>query len=184
MLKQKTSCITAKIAVPAAFRRLCVETTLGVRYKSQKPYPAAFRRLCVETNQSDYPRHRSKIQPPLGGCVLKPLDIQRGEKRWDQPPLGGCVLKLVIGHVLLMPQVPAAFRRLCVETILATLLSTFGDPAAFRRLCVETSRNIGSSGIAPPAAFRRLCVETFHWQRLGKFPRGQPPLGGCVLKLC
>ena len=33
---------------PAAFRRLCVETT-GDRYTLREPLPAAFRRLCVET---------------------------------------------------------------------------------------------------------------------------------------
>ena len=33
---------------------------------------------------------------------------------------------------------PAAFRRLCVETILLMPLPTVGAPAAFRRLCVET----------------------------------------------
>ena len=38
------------------------------------------------------------------------------------------------------PHLPAAFRRLCVETLnLATLLVSTG-PAAFRRLCVETNR--------------------------------------------
>ena len=34
---------------------------------------------------------------------------------------------------------PAAFRRLCVETILFALFFLGKYPAAFRRLCVETS---------------------------------------------
>ena len=33
---------------------------------------------------------------------------------------------------------PAAFRRLCVETISAYLYRSWWAPAAFRRLCVET----------------------------------------------
>ena len=33
---------------------------------------------------------------------------------------------------------PAAFRRLCVETLNYTLYAILTVPAAFRRLCVET----------------------------------------------
>ena len=33
---------------------------------------------------------------------------------------------------------PAAFRRLCVETILSSGMPLTKSPAAFRRLCVET----------------------------------------------
>ena len=32
-------------------------------------------------------------QPPLGGCVLKPLKVWGLEMFDIQPPLGGCVLK-------------------------------------------------------------------------------------------
>ena len=35
-------------AVPAAFRRLCVET-IPTDNRPNRSYPAAFRRLCVET---------------------------------------------------------------------------------------------------------------------------------------
>ena len=34
--------------------------------------------------------------------------------------------------------IPAAFRRLCVETPENGQVLTMGGPAAFRRLCVET----------------------------------------------
>ena len=34
---------------------------------------------------------------------------------------------------------PAAFRRLCVETLLRTWAIQVFTPAAFRRLCVETT---------------------------------------------
>ena len=58
--------------------------------------PAAFRRLCVETSTSSF-SHRVPIQPPLGGCVLKLCQkIQAGFVQC-QPPLGGCVLKLLCG---------------------------------------------------------------------------------------
>ena len=58
----------------------------------------------------------------------------------------------------------------------------FSCPAAFRRLCVETL-DLVSNGIAiDPAAFRRLCVETLEW--IGQVRQlYQPPSGGCVLKL-
>ena len=38
----------------------------------------------------------------------------------------------------LLREAPAAFRRLCVETVGMALLSVYVVPAAFRRLCVET----------------------------------------------
>ena len=56
--------------------------------------------------------------------------------------------------------VPAAFRRLCVETPLPTTVDPTKTPAAFRRLCVETFPARIKCGGSKPAAFRRLCVET------------------------
>ena len=56
--------------------------------------------------------------------------------------------------------VPAAFRRLCVETSPVTDLDVMKNPAAFRRLCVETRPNCLQWAFPLPAAFRRLCVET------------------------
>ena len=55
-----------------------------------------------------------------------------------QPPSGGCVLKLQKGIFADISIAPAAFRRLCVETLCGKpgIISEF--PAAFRRLCVET----------------------------------------------
>ena len=55
-------------------------------------------------------------QPPLGGCVLKRSSRQRAAGQRPQPPLGGCVLKLVLIDDGFKAAVPAAFRRLCVET--------------------------------------------------------------------
>ena len=55
-----------------------------------------------------------------------------------QPPSGGCVLKLfnVTGRHLAGK--PAAFGRLCVETVGLAQVNKQHFPAAFGRLCVET----------------------------------------------
>ena len=39
--------------------------------------PAAFRRLCVETLRLETIEQAACIQPPLGGCVLKPCRDER-----------------------------------------------------------------------------------------------------------
>ena len=57
-----------------------------------------------------------KSQPPSGGCVLKPHNDLRSKK---------------------MSQ-PAAFGRLCVETLQNAAGFLMHQPAAFGRLCVET----------------------------------------------
>ena len=147
--------------VPAAFRRLCVETTpLMLTVFALRP--AAFRRLCVETVISTTNASSVKSQPPSGGCVLKrnqhdqcvvsqPAAFRRlcvetpnatTSPLWDvnQPPSGGCVLKpSPLLSVVLLPLGPAAFRRLCVETAFDTPFRIKVFPAAFRRLCVETT---------------------------------------------
>ena len=38
---------------------------------------------------------QTKLQPPSGGCVLKPEQAQSMTAESDQPPSGGCVLKPV-----------------------------------------------------------------------------------------
>ena len=77
-----------------------------------------------------------------------------------QPPSGGCVLKLSSPTYRIFNAIPAAFRRLCVETS--------GSPPG---TLAET-----------PAAFRRLCVETADPNHARPDHRPQPPSGGCVLK--
>ena len=59
-------------------------------------------------------------QPPLGGCVLKQPIAKLNGRICTQPPLGGCVLKPI---ALFKAQIktPAAFRRLCVETVVSNL---------------------------------------------------------------
>jgi len=80
---------------PAAFGRLCVETSHAL-YVSSAFGPAAFGRLCVETNCSVLIPLNLATQPPSGGCVLKHNMRPKSECRGTQPPSGGCVLKLAI----------------------------------------------------------------------------------------
>ena len=56
-------------------------------------YPAAFRRLCVETPVITENGVKQLVQPPSGGCVLKPSAAYRKTWLYFQPPSGGCVLK-------------------------------------------------------------------------------------------
>ena len=66
--------------------------------------------------------HSSWVQPPSGGCVLKPQRlVERLSILCKQPPSGGCVLKLLPPVLDGELWVAAAFGRLCVETILELL---------------------------------------------------------------
>ena len=67
------------LAGPAAFRRLCVETFQN-QSQQLRLIPAAFRRLCVETIIT-YVGFDALIQPPSGGCVLKPVTIEANVSR-------------------------------------------------------------------------------------------------------
>ena len=99
---------------------------------------------------------------------------------------------------------PAAFGRLCVETIANRRYSFRRHPAAFGRLCVETDVLSDEVEVWPqppsggcvlkpedavvgvsqgwPAAFGRLCVETTARRNKQTGRLCQPPSGGCVLK--
>ena len=57
-----------------------------------------------------------QVQPPSGGCVLKPVFMRLAPFLRAQPPSGGCVLKPLSAVVLGTLAGPAAFGRLCVET--------------------------------------------------------------------
>ena len=83
----------------------------------------------------------------------------------------------------LLREAPAAFRRLCVETLSVLFVVVFNVPAAFRRLCVETRPRQPKQERWGPAAFRRLCVETSIGAVVIGVAAAQPPSGGCVLKL-
>ena len=56
-------------------------------------------------------------QPPSGGCVLKQKVGKIHFGGHGQPPSGGCVLKHIRFRIPVKPDA-AAFRRLCVETLL------------------------------------------------------------------
>ena len=126
--------------------------------------------------------NKNQTQPPSGGCVLKrPLVAQIGSD-WFQPPSGGCVLKLGRWSLINGVRYPAAFGRLCVETITTTIIPRpdLNQPPSGG--CV-LKPSIGAVviGVAAPAAFGRLCVETRN--AFGRWAgRVQPPSGGCVLK--
>ena len=109
-------------------------------FRAERYPPAAFRRLCVETPRLRFMVSRTN-QPPSGGCVLKLYPDSLIPTMVRQPPSGGCVLKLLCCQVFFRIKPPAAFRRLCVETMPECFVRLVGRPAAFRRLCVETSRS-------------------------------------------
>ncbi len=100
-------------------------------------------------------------QPPSGGCVLKLLPIDRGLPLLSQPPSGGCVLKLLDGFALKGFFHPAAFGRLCVETLRTSLHFLFADQPPSGGCVLKPSLNL----------------KQYHYDH-------QPPSGGCVLKLC
>ena len=70
--------------------------------------------------------------------MLKPISLVVFGITAYQPPLGGCVLKPMESTFVFDAEIPAAFRRLCVETLFIDCLQSVLGPAAFRRLCVET----------------------------------------------
>ena len=60
---------------------------------------------------------QGKNQPPSGGCVLKRSVDEDTADGSSQPPSGGCVLKLKGVSNAEYIDFPAAFGRLCVETL-------------------------------------------------------------------
>ena len=64
------------------------------------------------------------------------MNNEKGDMR--QPPSGGCVLKQNVIVDIQPVNIPAAFGRLCVETVSSQQGDCGAGPAAFGRLCVET----------------------------------------------
>ena len=62
-------------------------------------------------------REQGHLQPPSGGCVLKPIVGRVIQMLRAQPPSGGCVLKQLLLLFLQLFLLAAAFGRLCVETL-------------------------------------------------------------------
>ena len=75
-------------------------------------------------------------------------------KHKNQPPSGGCVLKRIQSELVCEPFPPAAFGRLCVETISSSSAANASCPAAFGRLCVETLRKTGMAYQQPASRLR------------------------------
>ena len=122
-----------------------------------------------------------QCQPPSGGCVLKRTE-RRTQSRGDDPAaFRRLCVETIYNGAFIHREFPAAFRRLCVETTSQSNTAVCNSPAAFRRLCVETLFKLEYSDRYNPAAFRRLCVETTGGQS-NQALRPQPPSGGCVLK--
>ena len=103
---------------PAAFRRLCVETFALFKHRMEEA-PAAFRRLCVETFALF--KHRMEEAPAAFRrlCVETVYANVAKLPGVTQPPSGGCVLKHLPDDWLYKLVGPAAFRRLCVETLIS-----------------------------------------------------------------
>ena len=98
-----------------------------------------------------------------------------------QPPSGGCVLKPIGVWFDIISLLAATFGWLCVETKL--LVCNFNDTAAatFGWLCVETKSNSRGLRRSDAATFGWLCVETCVAMADATSLK-QPPSGGCVLK--
>ena len=126
-----------------------------LRQYNQPPSGGCVLKLCTSLSERAAMR-----QPPSGGCVLKLLRQGRTQGSLSQPPSGGCVLKHRDNKNRQRIEKPAAFGRLCVETLSLCGGIHAKHPAAFGRLCVETSMLLSASLRLLPAAFGRLCVET------------------------
>ena len=124
-----------------------------------------------------------RTQPPSGGCVLKQHRAVESSTLGTQPPSGGCVLKLSDRLSRQKWLYPAAFRRLCVETLSQkkAVKECNGQPPSGGCVLkqqveaeIQAITNQPPSGgcvlkqlllarcfrTYKPAAFRRLCVET------------------------
>ena len=77
---------------PAAFGRLCVETTASLLLIAAYGGPAAFGRLCVETTARIMPGSNSG-PAAFGRLCVETLTGVKYFVDIAQPPSGGCVLK-------------------------------------------------------------------------------------------
>ena len=157
--------------MPAAFGRLCVETTLSLKLLFSEVQPpsggcvlkqrgksalkncsssAAFGRLCVETTGQPR-RSQTQAAAAFGRLCVETLRLQHLKHQFVQPPSGGCVLKRRWGKKKDSIS-SAAFGRLCVETLSRSVFGLHIVPAAFGRLCVETI--FGMTMVSPAGSSR------------------------------
>ena len=167
--------------------------------------PAAFRRLCVETDNSLYPFSFLASQPPSGGCVLKHIRIDERSYKEPQPPSGGCVLKptslpaFVYSFGSQPPSGGCVLKRYILMMVSRFLTQPPSGGCVLKQdmhVWLKWPENQPPSGgcvlkqrtggrmikIDAPAAFRRLCVETGIRVSASPHRANQPPSGGCVLK--
>ena len=143
---------------PAAFRRLCVETTPVpgfCRWRCQPPSGGCVLKLGIVAAAC-----LLGDQPPSGGCVLKrPASVIRGA-HGSQPPSGGCVLKPIISATLnLVVFQPPSGGCVLKLRVCQTAREWASQPPSGG--CVLKPSPLGSPRTGcSPAAFRRLCVET------------------------
>ena len=84
-------------------------------HREQMILPAAFGRLCVETTVAeDAPN--PDVQPPSGGCVLKQINHPAFNRRHQPAAFGRLCVETRPPYRYFSRQYPAAFGRLCVET--------------------------------------------------------------------
>ena len=114
--------------------------------------------------------------------MLKRFTFERSTGDETQPPSGGCVLKLIRLAIRIRRRIPAAFRRLCVETCHINLIpQTAAQPPSGGCVLKRGSRRepLSGGGQPPSGGCVLKLPPVFLWQR----PFCQPPSGGCVLKL-
>ena len=99
------------------------------------------------------------VQPPSGGCVLKQFNLSGIGEAFCQPPSGGCVLKRHGAGLSDAVVLPAAFGRLCVETL--------------------PRHDLAGINFQPPSGG---CVLKLSFNAIADLVAAQPPSGGCVLK--
>ena len=112
------------------------------------------------------------------GVTEKAMLYSRSRFSWELSEIGAAKPD----RARLLREAPAAFRRLCVETVSSRhSLAVVNQPPSGG--CVlKLNEALKRAYINDPAAFRRLCVETV-WS-VAQYPAFcQPPSGGCVLKL-
>ena len=148
----------------------------------QPSRPAAFRRLCVETTVTTMICRCLCTQPPSGGCVLKPAYYTASAPDRRQPPSGGCVLKPMLCRYLTGFRHQPPSGGCVLKQTNAERAHCRGKPAAFRRLCVETLDNCRAFPVEayqPPSGGCVLKLLAVNHNTIGV---SQPPSGGCVLK--
>ena len=91
------------------------------------------------------------------------------------------MLKRICGGELANYQEPAAFGRLCVETVKIAKLNKQKNQPPSGGCVLKPYDYFCNIARLLPAAFGRLCVETAFIVSIRLFQL-QPPSGGCVLK--